>query len=79
MYPKTMLPKRHPAGIRAAIQDAWSIEIGPDGSGVSFEVSKSIDGLIHPSMNPKAIVNKFAILEYFWIYLKSYDLKSYFI
>lgn len=42
-----------------AIHDASSIEILPEGNGVSFEASETIFGLGHPHVTPHPIDSKF--------------------
>lgn len=44
-----------------ATQDASSIEIFPLGNGVSSDVNKIIDGLLHPSNTPNPMVAKFTV------------------
>lgn len=56
-----MFPNRPPIQCEDAIKDASSIEILPDGNGVSPDVSRMIDGLTHPSNAPYPIIARFTI------------------
>lgn len=61
MYPKSMLPSNAPTCNNDAIQEASSMLIIPDASGVSFDVSRATADDVHPSSTPKPIVLKLTI------------------
>lgn len=61
---KNIFPNAQPSGRAAATSDASSIVSSPDGNGESLDVNKRTLGLVHPSVIPKATVNKLAVLEW---------------
>lgn len=63
MYPNKKLPSIAPTGGNDAIHDASVIEILPDGSGESTDVSKFTLGLAHPAVIPKPIGSMFTVCD----------------
>lgn len=59
MIPKKKIPNTPDKKMHDTIQDASSIVILPDGSGVSSLINKSMLGLAQPAVIPFPIVNRF--------------------
>lgn len=61
IYPKIIFPNKDPTHCNDATQDASSMEIIPDGNGVSSDNNRISDGLLHPSNTPNPMVAKFTV------------------
>lgn len=61
MNPKNKLPIKPPIQMNDATQDDSSIEILPEGNGVSLDVNKTIFGLAQPHVIPYPKGSKFTV------------------